>query len=270
MQGIYDFYNNNPQNDPNMRELVEVLSQVSRNDEKDKELIEQLTDLELKRLFQNKIITNEEDSLVQFIKEVRDAVLSGRKISEKTESFIKSLAGVTFYIKQTKSREPNYLYDNEKEYLELLKMRDEVKASGEYTDTMKRNLDYIRANLNKEKLADMISEIIPYIYPERMDNLVTYCQNNFLPLDIAIKTIKLLGMGTDFDMVLDQIDNANLSWIDVNSVLNFAANFGKNGPEFWLYTMKKINTQVSEDDLAYIEQIIAENESLELQELKRK
>lgn len=291
MQNVFNWYNENKESDPNMFELVEVLSQVSRSETKNFDLVSALTGLEIGRLFSNGIVLSEEDSLVQLIQEIRQKVLEGKVISQETEDFTKSLAGVTFYIKTQESRQTegnHFVYDNTDEYIRLLDMKDKVVDSGEdYTETMRNNIDYIavhyknnqrtmptrhtmegrandRSDSSEAKVLYMISEVEPYVYPERVPELIEYCQTNYLlPIDTALEIIRELAINPDFDAVMENLDNRNLSSLGWRNVLGAALMFAKNGPDFFLYAMDKKGISVLKENEEYASRRKEENLKLE-------
>ncbi|MBQ6405130.1 MAG: hypothetical protein IJJ63_03635 [Bacilli bacterium] len=53
---VFNWYTEHDKNDPNMYELIEVLSQYSRNADESKEKVEDLVELEVERLITNGII----------------------------------------------------------------------------------------------------------------------------------------------------------------------------------------------------------------------
>lgn len=290
LENVFKWYGENKESDPNMFELVEVLSQVSRSDDKNLELAAALTDLEIDRLFNNGIVNSEDDPLIKMVREIKDKVVSGEEIPYETEGFVKSLAGVTFYLKTKEAREGNKrtVYDNIDEYVNLFDMREDmINNGGEYTDNMRANFDFItvrfdtertlpsrlslasRANeraavTGNDKIMEMVEEVKPYIYPEREQELIDYLKNNtMMPMSLALESIINLAIGMDFDKVVKKIEEADISGWGISTVMNTLLLFAKNGPEFWMYVVSNSGQEVSDENLDFVKNKQVENIELE-------
>ena len=290
MRNVLKWYVDNKEADPNIFELVEVLSQVSRSDNINLEMASVLADLEIDRLFKNKIIFDEKDNLIQMIREIKDKVISGEEISYEEEDFVKSLSGISFYLKTNEARNngEKTVYDNRDEFVTLFDLREKMLDNGlKYSDNMRSNYDFIYAHYKNDlvalpgrfsisaiankralnsgnKFMEMLEQVKPYVYPERIQELIDYCEkDDMLPTGIAFQTIIDLGVGIDFDTVLNKIEQAELSEWGLSDTCNVALMFAKNGPDFWQYVSEKNNYTISQENLDYLNNRKEENLKLE-------
>ena len=148
IKDIYDWHSQNAEADPNMFELIEVLSVASVLPKVDKEEINQLVNLEITKLFNNGIIDNENDPLVRLVVEFQQKALYKEEVSEPLAEYAKMVAGISFWIKTQLARTENkeaFKYDNFHEYADLLKKERALLQSGE------------KLGLNLKQLAEFIA-----------------------------------------------------------------------------------------------------------------
>ena len=292
---VLRWYKANPNSNPNIFELMEVMGEDARFEDVEPEVINELVDLEIKRLFEKGIITDENDQLIALINEFRAKVLSGEMVSKNEETLNKMVGGVVFFIK-TKEKETGqeYAYTNSDEYHKILSASQLVSQfDGPLSDVMQSNLEFIESRykgyrresgiaqeqrrireeeikakiaLEAEETAKKIKEQVDnFVYPERIPELMEYYKKNsvLIPADVLVKT--LVGLGTDenFETVLGRITEANLADTARYFVVSAAARFAKNGPDFWLYERKSRGMEIDADDLAYAEEIRQENAKFE-------
>ena len=295
MNGVLNWYKEHPDVNPNIYELMEVMGEAARFEEVEPEVVTELVDLEIKRLYDNGIVTDENDQLVALINEFKEKVLSGEFVSKNEEILHKMVGGVVFFIK-TKEQETGqeFPYTTTDEYYKILSAAQLVpQFDGPLSDTMKNNLDFIEshykgyrresglesenkrireeqikakiaaeAEANAKKIAEQVDG---FIYPEKLPELLEYYKQNsvLMPVDILVKTIVSLGMDEDFDKVLNNIGEANLAGTSGYFVVSAAARFAKNGPDFWLHERKSRGLEIDADDLEFAEELRQENAKLE-------
>lgn len=292
VEGVFNWYTEHDKNDPNMCELIEVLSQYSRDADDSKEKVEDLVKLEVERLITNGIIKDQNDLLVKMVMEFADKALKGDAVPQELEDYAKKVASVSFRLKQEYSRSgETFDYDNVYEYRDMLKLEDLVKQHGiKISDNIRVLMDYIvvhgndfiireRNNhindvaINNSKFGDssskfdaMVMLAEPYVYPEKMKEMIQAAKENyFLPLDVFVDTTIELGQGMDFALIRDRLRNANLSGIGESAVLNHTIYFAKKGPEFYMFMKEKDGERISDAVMDILEGIIEENKKLEEQ-----
>ena len=288
LQGVLNWFKENPNSNPNMYELVEVLSQASRDEEKNEALIKELTKLEVERLINNGIVTSEDDCLVQMVLEVYEQVLGGQQISEEKENYLKMVAGVSFYLKTLEANGQEVTYNNTYEYSTLMDHKYELMERGEeISDTVLKNEDLItlryKNNIESysyerdksaiqispflpidEKIDNALELIKPYVYPERLQILSEIChKNKTLPTDMTLTVIRDLGIGVNFDTAEKELDDANLSGLGWSIEMGTIANTAKNGPEFYIHTMEKNGFKITPENMEYLNKLKEENLELE-------
>ena len=295
MNGVLNWYKEHPDVNPNIFELMEVMGEAARFEEVEPEVVTELVDLEIKRLYDNGIVTDENDQLVALINEFKAKVLSGEFVSKNEEILYKMVGGVVFFIK-TKEQETGqeFPYTTTDEYYKILSAAQVVpQFDGPLSDTMKNNLDFIESHYkgyrresgleseNKrireeqikakiaaeaEDKAQKISEqVAGFVYPEKLPELLDFYKQNsvLIPADVLTKTVVGLGMDEDFDTVLNRITEANIADTSRYFVVSAAAHFAKNGPDFWLHERKSRGLTIDKDDLEFAEEIRQENAALE-------
>ncbi len=280
MYGVLNWYKENPSNNPNIYELMEVMCEAARNDELDPETLKELTELEIKRLIDNGIVKSEEDKLVALIREVEERVLGGEVLSDDEELLTKMTAGVAFHIKRSEAETgKTYTYDNSDEYYRILNARKKViEEKGILSEAMQNNLSFIdsryalfrkhlpegfgmqderRAKMEAEKdvtIKMMEAQLKPFVYPERLQELLKYYKQNsvLMPAELIIMTIIDLSLGEKFDSVLEKIDSQKLADTSRFYVLNCIMRYAKNGPDFWLFEKRKSGQKIDSSDLATV------------------
>lgn len=287
LQGVLNWYKENTSSNPNMFELVEVLCRASRDDTRNVELIKELTRLEVERLITNGIVLSEDDSLVQMILEIYEQVLGDHEISEDKENYLKTVAGVTFWLKTLEVNGQRATYDNVEEYTRLMDYKYTLMNKGEtISDTCLRNEDFIslrykndryeRANeWNQlgaridtslpidEKIDYAMNLIKPYVYPERLQVLSEIChKNKGCPMNITLNSIRDLAIGVDFDTVIKKIGDAHLSGLGESLEMGTIAHNAKCGPEFYMYAMQKRGIKIPNEYMEYLNKLKEENMEL--------
>ena len=292
VEGVFNWYTEHDKNDPNMYELIEVLSQYSRDADENKEKVKDLVELEVERLITNGIIKDQNDLLVKMVMEFADKALKGEAVPQELEDYAKKVAGVSFCLKQEYSRRgETFAYDNVNEYRDMLKLEDHVKQQGiKISDNIRVLMDYIvfhgndsiisvRNNhinevaINNSEFGDssskfdaMVMLAEPYVYPEKMEEMIQAAKENyFLPLDVFVATTIELGQGMDFALIRDRLREKNLSGIGESAVLNHTVYFAKKGPEFYMFMKEKDGQRISAEVMDILKGIIEENKKLEEQ-----
>ena len=280
VEGVLNWYTENDKNDPNMYELVEVLSEYSRGADDSKERVESLVELEVKRLFTNRIIKDQNDSLVKMIQEFKEKALNGEAIPQVLENYAKKIAGVSFWIKQEERNGNNIVYNNIAEYKNMLQMEnDAIMAGSSISGSIKELRDYIDVhcddNLNElrnsyfdykkstekkyNRMELLVMQTEPYVYPEKYEKMLKYANSL---LDASIETIVALGKGNDFDNVYNMLKGKDLSGAGLGFVVSQAALYAKNGPEFFMFMCDKDGTKLDEGTSTWIEDLKKENQEL--------
>ena len=282
LNDIYKWYTENNTSDPNMFELIEVLSQHSRMPGDYTDEINQLVELETKRLFENGIITDEADPLVMLITEFQQKALLQEAVSKELEEYAKMVAGISFWIKTQLSRSENkedFRYENNYEYERLLENEVALDNSGELRSKPLRELAEFIAKNNKdvkvprkqesyhfaekatndrEKTMIIANDVIPYIYPEKFDSFIEIWKTGG-PMIEAVNAIIDLEIGVDYDLIQKRIENScdgsGISFAN-GAVLEYA----KHGPDYFMHISKGFHRQLTEEELAHIEEIRKQNE----------
>lgn len=224
---VYNFYyKEHPTNDPNMFELVDLLCNAPNSKEGKLKLAE-LVDLEISRLFENKIVTSENDPLCKFIRELEEQVFRGKKILGEFEDYAKRVAGISFYIKQKQrdmEKPDDFTYSNPDEYRCLMYSENDFDNAGEKKfDSLRELSDFIAGsyksveapvkyelhtfrNLNdKEKERRIIQDVSPYIYPQEVENFAGLIRR-YHGLDFVASAIRELEIGIPFDIVQERLE----------------------------------------------------------------
>ena len=280
VEGVLNWYTENDKNDPNMYELVEVLSEYSRGADDSKERVECLVELEVKRLFTNRIIKDQNDSLVKMIQEFKEKAINGEAIPQVLENYAKKIAGVSFWIKQEERNGNNIVYNNIAEYKNMLQMEtDAIMAGSSISGSIKELRDYIDVhcddNLNElrnshfdykkstekkyNRMELLVMQVEPYVYPEKYEKMLKYANGL---LDASIETIVALGKGNDFDTVYNMFEGKDLSGAGLIFALSQAAEYAKNGPEFFEFICNKYGKKLDEETSTWIEDLKKENQEL--------
>ena len=291
MKMVLEWYLDHKDSDSNMYELVEVMCQASREEELNRDALNMLSGVEVERLFSRGIVKTEDDPLVQMVMEIRAKILKGEKLSEAMEDFAKMLVGITFYLRTVEARTGQKAeYANRDEYVRLLDSRDAVLDAGEkLTPVMQRNLDFVsvhykndhyrlpdrhasvnawaneRSNNTQAKLLAMISAVEPYMYPPKVQDMMSMIDGDSSLSGVDFDLIRDLGMGKDFNEIYQKLESSNMSGLGLGLALNNAAMYAKRGPEFWLFAAERIPYTPTVEDLQYIEQLKQENMELEKQ-----
>lgn len=290
VNSILSWYAENDKNDPNIYELIEVLSEYSRNADCSAKDVEELVKLEVERLFANGIIKVENDPLVKMVMEFKEKALKGEAVPLELEDYSKKVAGVSYWLKTEHSRRGDtFEYFNISEYRQMLSLEDRVREQGiAVGDNTRILMDYITVHGNdiikkmryshinevaskspnhseatNNKIASLVMISEPYVYPEKMEKMEEDVRDNWmLPIDIAMNAIVELGQGLDFDSVRKRLYDANLSSFYESALLSHIAEYAKRGPEFFMFMRDKDGIKISEDTMAHLQRIIEENKTL--------
>ena len=280
VEEVLNWYTENDKNDPNMYELIEVLSEYSRNADESKEKVENLVKLELTRLFANRIIRDTNDSLVKMVMEFMEKAVKGEAVPEELENYAKKVAGVSFWLKTEYSRGATFEYDNNDEYREMQKLESDVRNAGidisvcihstksfieeHCSRTLKETKEppYVYWNIQKEisknansRMRALIMTAEPYVYPEKLNQML---ENKSL-LEATIPTVIDLGQGLDFDTVRNRLSDRGLSEAFRRFVLAQTVLYAKQGPEFYKFSADKDGFTF---DSAWLEELKEENKKL--------
>ena len=280
VEEVLNWYTENDKNDPNMYELIEVLSEYSRNADTSKEKVEDLVKLELSRLINNGIVKDTNDSLISMVMEFAEKALKGEAVPEELENYAKKVAGVSFWLKTEYSRGAAFEYDNNNEYRKMLELESAAKNAGiEISTSVHSTMDFIKGHcsraLNEPKEPpyvywDMQKEISekansrmralimtaePYVYPEKLNQML---ENKNL-LEATIPTVIDLGQGLDFDTVRNRLIERGLSEAFQRFVIAQTVLYAKQGPEFYEFSSKKYGFEI---DSTWLEKLKDENKKL--------
>ena len=292
MKNILNWYVDHTEANPNMYELVEVLSEASREENKNDELISILSNLELSRLLRTGIAKDQNDSLIQMVLELKNQIDGGQEVSYEKEDFLKKLAGVSFYLK-TEEMEKGVrpVYANAEEYIKLLDFKDAFIDSGEtVTDAIRGTMDFVasyyknddyrlpdrhtsislwankRTHGGETKIMAMVSLIEPYIYPPNAQKLVDYImKDHYLPADLALESIRDVSMGKDFGEIYQRIMKENVNGTQLLDIINVIVLYAKNGIDFYHFAANQVGYKPTPEDLAYLDMRKRVNEELEKQ-----
>lgn len=275
VEQVYDWYNKNQSNDPNLFELVEVLCESSQDDI-DSSRIEALVNMEVARMRSNGIVTDEEDSLVRFVREVEARVLQKQPISAEYANYAKKVAGVAFWLKQdSRGKEQPTSYSNYDEYRMLLRLENDFENVGEMKSSALRELsDFIagsyqevnvprkqslpnyRVNLSSLRARQnaMIEDVLPYIYPQEARDFANHWETGG-PLVESVNAIIDLEVGVDPKVVLERLEES-VDAFGLGFAKSIVIRYSKVGPDF----AESLGEKMDEKMINYINDLRVQKE----------
>ena len=275
VQNVYDWYNMNQSNDPNLYELVEVLCEASQDDV-DSAQIEALVNLEIERMISNGIVADEKDCLVRFVKEVEHRVLQKQPISDEFADYAKKISGVAFWLKQdSRGKEQPTSYSNYDEYRMLLGLENDFENVGEKKSSALKELsDFIagsyqevrvprkqelpnyRANLSSQndRYLAMINDVLPYIYPQEAQDFASHWETGG-PLAESVNAIIDLEVGVDPKVVLKRLEEKT-DGFGLGFAKSIVTRYSKVGPDF----AESLGEKMDEKMINYINDLRVQKE----------